>query len=80
MIARSPRGPVIASALLMAVALVACTASGDEPTAATPDDVAAGLLPAVVLEGETPAPYTLQERMERYRPWFKKRTRPAKQF
>lgn len=66
MIARSARGPVIASALLMAVALVACTASGDEPTAATPDDVAAGLLPAVVLEGEAPAPYTLQERMERY--------------
>jgi CubicO group peptidase (beta-lactamase class C family) len=66
MIARSARGPVIAGALLMAVALVTCTASGDEPAAATPDDVAAGLLPAVVLEGEAPAPFTLEERMERY--------------
>lgn len=66
MIARSALRPVIAGSLLMAVAPVACTAPGDEPTAATPDDVAAGLLPAVVLEGEAPAPYTLQERMERY--------------
>lgn len=60
------RPALLRSTLLLAFSLAACQ---DQPPATptpTPQEIAAGLRPAIQLEGEAPATYTLQERMAEY--------------
>jgi CubicO group peptidase (beta-lactamase class C family) len=58
-------GTNISWLILLLTALVACEPV-DGPSTPTPDDVAAGLLTAIQLEGEEPDTHLLEERMERY--------------
>lgn len=52
--------------LLAALSMGACAPSDVPAPAPTPEDVAAGLLPAVVFEGEAPQTFSVEERMAHY--------------
>lgn len=66
---RPSRRPV-ANVLPALLVLAACAeSSGPAPPsnpAASPDSIATGLLPAIVLEGEPTMPWAIEERMEHY--------------
>lgn len=58
--------PPAPSRLAVALLLVACAPTGDPAPRPTPEEVAAGLLPAVVFEGEARETFSLEARMVHY--------------